>query len=232
MTVRPILFSGPMVRALLEGRKTQTRRGLYVNGKFTNGGKRMDGIRADGSRFQYEPPRVTIGTNEQWNLSPWRNCKAGDLLWVRETWSHSGHGVWSIADAQISGNGAPIYAADGTHDAGCKFWPSIHMPRRFSRLTLEVKDMRIQRLHDISEEDAAAEGVESDSDGWFDYLMPSTQCCRSARDSMRTLWDSINTPRGFGWDANPWVVAVSFRIFPANIDQIIAARQHIENIEA
>jgi hypothetical protein len=96
--------------------------------------------------------------------------------------------------------------------------PSIHMPRWASRLTLTVTDVRVQRLHEISDDDAVAEGCECDSDGWRDYLFPSTQCCGTARDSYRTLWNSLHGPDA--WDANPWVVAVSFSVQHGNIDQI------------
>lgn len=249
MNVKPILFSGPMVRALLEGRKTQTRRIIkpQPSREVTSAGVIS---------------RSGIGQTDEWSwlsgdpkdCDTWggegefkTGYRPGDMLWVRENWQ-----TGSTSDGpQISYRATPdffqIDAWDGTDEgAGPSFnyarcpsakfshwlsdvlendgpWrPSIHMPRWASRLTLEVTDVKVERLHDISEEDAAAEGVESDSDGWFDYLMPSTQCCRSARDSMRTLWDSLNAARGFGWDANPWVVAVSFRVHPMNIDEFIA----------
>lgn len=95
------------------------------------------------------------------------------------------------------------------------------MPRWASRLTLIVTGVKIQRLQDISEEDAIAEGVERDSDGWRDYLMPHTQCCTNATDSFHTLWDHINGPGA--WAANPWVVAYSYRAISKNIDLIAEA---------
>ncbi len=90
------------------------------------------------------------------------------------------------------------------------------------RLTLIVTDVRVQRLQEISEEDAVAEGVEHDTDGWQDYLMPATQCCVSARDSYRTLWDAINGPGS--WEANPWVAAYTFTVHQQNIDSQEPAR--------
>jgi hypothetical protein len=94
------------------------------------------------------------------------------------------------------------------------------MPRWASRLTLTVTDVRVQRVQEISEADAVAEGVESDSDGWRDYQMPNTQCCGTALESFRTLWDSLNAPRGYGWDANPFVAAYTFTVARQNIDQV------------
>ena len=94
----------------------------------------------------------------------------------------------------------------------------MFMPRWASRLTLIVTDVRVQRLQDISEADARDEGVECDSDGWRDYMMPTTQCCGSARNSFATLWDSLNAERA-PWSSNPWVVAVTFRPVLGNIDR-------------
>ncbi len=90
---------------------------------------------------------------------------------------------------------------------------SMFMPRWASRLTLIVEDVRVERLQDISETDALAEGVQRDSDGWRDYQMPQTQCCATAKASYQTLWDEIN---GDGaWAANPWVAAYTFRVIKA-----------------
>jgi hypothetical protein len=158
----------------------------------------------------------------------------GDRVWVKETWrAHGWHadcveiayaaqrGVvgWSEQHAQI---GYP----DGNRNAfkyyapkGPDYWrPSIFMPRWASRITLIVTEVRVERLQDISAADAKAEGVEQDSDGWRDYLMPHTQCCGNPIDSYRTLWDHIN---GDGaWASNPWVAAYTFTVIKENIDQI------------
>src|SRR5690606_14173331 len=130
MTVRPIIFSAPMVRAILEGRKTQTRRPAWQAPRVF--------IQTDG-----EPPEPILVP------TVWQKTEPGDLLWVRETWAESAHG--------------PVYKADvlGADTDGWGWRPSIHMPRWASRITLEVTDVRLQRLQEISEEDARAEGAKA-----------------------------------------------------------------------
>jgi hypothetical protein len=103
--------------------------------------------------------------------------------------------------------------------------PSIHMPRWASRLTLTVTDVRVERLQNITEDDARAEGVERDEDvpgGWVDYRAPGTQCCLIASDSFASLWESIHGPEA--WNANPWVCAISFEVRRRNIDHIAPLR--------
>ena len=116
----------------------------------------------------------------------------------------------------------------------CRWRPSIHMPRWASRISLEVVNTRVERIQDISEADAKAEGVEenicqppytcpqykgdgkccnADSDEYINYLADEDgEPCYSARDSFRTFWDSINISRGYGWDANPWAWVAEFRV--------------------
>lgn len=200
MTDRPIIFSAPMVRALLDGRKTQTRRIL----KLRNGIIRDRSDAADCVRFF-----------------------CGDRLWVRETWSAIMTGGWTIADARRRMFEEKIvYRADGNgFEDGDGWWPSIHMPREFSRLTLTVFDVQVQRLQDISEADAIAEGClmdpEPNEDGsHFPAEIPHERggdigwdC---ARDWFADLWDSLYGPDA--WDANPWVVALTFTVRHGNID--------------
>jgi hypothetical protein len=206
MTTRPILFSGPMVRALLDGRKTQTRRVLKPTAEA------------------FETPKF----------------RRGDVLWVREAWCDvNDHGIESVAyraDGDVWGVDEArhdtladkylyaTWAADLIGGIEGSWRPSIHMPRWASRLTLRVTDVRVQRVQEISEGDAVAEGIERDTDGWVDYQAPSVQCCVTARDSFMTLWDSLNAPRGYGWDANPWVAAFTFEVIRKNVDQITEER--------
>lgn len=208
---RPILFSAPMVRALLEGRKTQTRRALGQFDVF----RRDDGTEAPVSclHIEGEPlPRVTIG-----NVVTLKKLKAavGDRLWVRE-----GFATPALMPVQYRAD-PPVRHGHWNGEIGP--WKSpIHMPHWASRLTLTVTDVRVQRLQEISEEDVRAEGVECDSDGWRDYLMPATQCCATAKTSYLTLWDAIN---GAGsWAANPWVAAYTFTVERRNIDEGLGQR--------
>jgi hypothetical protein len=141
--------------------------------------------------------------------------KPGDRLWVRETWAYHLHAQASLADD----DGPWVYAADGEQAKQyrlCDRWrPSIHMPRWASRITLEVTGVRVERLQDISEADAVAEGAPC----WFCRaavvdITPGRDCAcalepRPGRIAYRELWNSIN---GAGsWDMNPWVWVVEFR---------------------
>lgn len=148
-----------------------------------------------------------------------RHRVGGDRLWVREAWRAPrefdavaprdippGTDVWYEAQDNV-----PFHPSDFG-----KLRPSMFMPRWASRITLEVTGVRVERLQDISEADAVAEGCECDSDGWRDYQMPETQCCGTAIESFRSLWNSLHGPDA--WDANPWVVALTFTVRHGNID--------------
>jgi hypothetical protein len=185
-----MIFSGPMVRAILEGRKTQTRRVVKSPGlPRSSDNQWRDHIRRK-SRCPYGVP--------------------GDRLWVRES-----HGQ----DVR----GEVIYRADDqterAREQGCEqgwvsqpLWRSpIHMPRWASRLTLEVVSVRVERLQEISERDARAEGIERSVSGYWHNYAPDGPTHLYARDSFRTLWDSLNAARGDSWAANPWVWALEFR---------------------
>lgn len=222
---KPIIFSAPMVRALLDGRKTQTRRVLpKSHPRFPHHNQ----INMDVLCFDPKRPEAWYwdGVHDRVGASYPLRYAVGDRLYVREQCATWGRGL-----EREPVEFPVVYAADDAewddikHDARnsktgdeWKIRPSIHMPRWASRLTLTVTDVRVTRLQDISEADAAAEGCECDTDGWRDYLFPSTQCCGTARESYRTLWNSLHGPDA--WDANPWVVAVSFTVQRGNIDQL------------
>lgn len=185
MKERPILFSAPMVRALLAGTKTQTRRvakNLPHESEYEPGLFSMMVVR-DGKLME-----ATGGVGMLKPLCPYG--QPGDRLWVRETWTE-----WE---------GTFLYRADFE---GCevawKWTPSIHMPRKSSRITLEVTAVRVERLQDISEEDAKAEGA-----GGERYIGQGFDHCVH-REAYRTLWNDINGPGS--WDANPWVWVVEFK---------------------
>lgn len=189
MRERPILFSGPMVRALLAGTKTQTRR-IAKPIKHPDLGNLYD---AGAFVLEREPQHVID-----------RACpygKPGDRLWVRETWAFGIHAMAAKRDE----DGPFVYAADGTTQGrlGDRWRPSIHMPRNACRLVLEIGGVRIERLQAISEADSWAEGIPSKGLQFYDGR-PAT-----AKDAFESLWNEINGPAA--WAANPWVWVVEFR---------------------
>ena len=235
MADKPILFSAPMIRALLDRRKTQTRRILKPQPEFhvTSHQQMSDyvilrneahGLRQD-VRIRIEP---------------------SDRLWVREAWrpSISAEDPWHVA---------VDYPADGrvkhwtwATDADFGDWcmpkqaskgvvPSIHMPRWASRLTLVVTDVRVQRLQDISKAEAIAEGIEVEglsggqggNELWRNYENPPTSYTDGHADngvflqpkaSFISLWNSTNGPDA--WEQNPWVTATTFTVHKCNIDAL------------
>lgn len=201
-----------MILALLDSRKTQTRRALGLKGRLNifEPGVWTDDYVMDPGNADWRSKHIPI--------------QDGDRLWVRES-----------LRAASSDQGARwlTYAADGKDIWPTSEWtkprdtvPSIHMPRWASRLTLYVTDVRVQRLQDISEADAIAEGIEKDHAagmpsvwGWRDYLRGNDIAKRHFADpceSYRTLWNSINGPGA--WEANPWVAAYTFEVWQGNID--------------
>ena len=199
MADRPIIFSGPMVRALLAGRKTQTRR--------VGPGVKLDDL---------DWSTIRTGTAKREHIKfPYA---VGDRLWVRETF----RGAAGYDDLSPAGFGnKPVWhEADG--EPGENWWflskraqPAIHMPRIYSRITLTVIDVRVQRLQEISEEDAEAEGVAPKLFG--------AEHGGEYRRAYITLWNTLNGARpGCSWSANPWVCAVTFTVQRGNIDQVAA----------
>lgn len=195
MKERPILFSGPMVRAILDGSKTQTRRVIKCD-KIKNcivhqcGGKSEAVLK----------------------LCP--HGHPGDRLWVRETWRCRGGREYEYQRHQPS----VMYRADAAPESYvCDDWrPSIHMPRWASRITLEIESVRVERVQEISEEDAKSEGTPDDAlvhyyceEGNDDDPIGNHRC--NWRYGFSRLWDSINLKRGFGWEVNPWVWVITFR---------------------
>lgn len=222
MAERPILFSGEMVRAILAGKKTQTRR-LVSPKSFA--GKWLDGCDPGETESRSE---ASIGARayvaDPGNYPPY---VVGDRLWVRETWAGADDmaGIGSDCDgppqcvayradktARIvspTSDGQPSAAADtyAWNWDMLKWRPSIHMPRWASRITLEVTAVRVERLQDISEEDAEAEGV--DGSGPVGNMRVWSEMGRH-RYQFAGLWDAINGKR-CPWDSNPWVWVVEFR---------------------
>lgn len=201
MKERPILFSDQMVRAILEGRKTVTRRVMKPQPDFL------------GSMVDPNTPFKTLDAGLHARITcPYG--QPGDRLWVREAWAADAQ-VDAIAPHDLS-QGEPIwYPADlSVRQTGCsmiskgRVRPSIHMPHWASRILLEITAVRVERLQDISEKQALAEGVELEGEGvcWAGAAGTASD---SPVESFRLLWELIN---GAGsWNANPWVWCVSFR---------------------
>ena len=222
---RPILFSGPMIRAILEGRKTQTRR---VVTSIAGKGRIRELHRSDTPGYDLAF-RDSCG---RWNDMRFADVAArspfgvpGVRLWVRETWCFAHPEYHDQAEGVRRGD-RPVrdempwwchYAATDDVDEP-KWSPSIHMPRWASRITLRVTSVRVERVQVISEADARAEGVEpaggfmATSGHWQNYAADGPSLS-SARESFTTLWDSINGKRpGAAWRDNPWVWAVGFEV--------------------
>lgn len=167
---KPILFSGAMVRAILEGKKTQTRRVIK--------------------------PQPMLDTHTR--VTACYKCPygaPGDRLWVRETWT---------THQNDKGADCLLYRAEVPDPELYAPWrPSIFMPRAASRIMLEVTGVRVERIQEISEADAIAEGVE---------IIPIDTSTWTNRQSFSILWDKINAKRGYSWASNPWVFVISFKL--------------------
>jgi hypothetical protein len=201
MTERPILFSGPMIRAILDGRKKMTRRVMKpqpsegfchaVVGKYHPIIVRKDG--------EEEPGPEVYGVYDEGEDYPCPYGAPGDTLWCKETWRESDDGF--------------IYRADHDHPAEGIWRPSIFMPRKASRITLELTNVRVHRLQVITWQDVLAEGIGSgsvvgpnpDNPVWVENVI----------DSFKNLWNSINGDRDGGiyaWEKSPFVWALSFKV--------------------
>lgn len=188
--MKPILFSTPMVQAILEGRKTMTRR---VCKPLT---------------LNYPMRAYDDETPEEW-LARWRHkpiYSAGDILWVRETWAEVFGNIEYRADFSDDEN---HYRAKRYGKVIARWRPSIHMPREAARIFLHVTNVRVERLQDIAENDARAEGCREIR---LPGIVPEDcgAVLVSARGRFHALWDSLSAKRGYGWDTNPWVWVIEF----------------------
>lgn len=218
MTCRPILMSGEMVRALLDGRKTQTRR--IIKRPLKHPG--WTGY----SYFPLSGVAIENGPDYPDDDSDMIVCpygRAGDSLWVRETWRVAnkldgiapgalpfdrGLTIMYAAGGSRAHNGAGIYENDYAYPPEMPIWagkrrPSIHMPRWASRITLKITEVRVQQLSEISHQDCEAEG-------WPGPDEANTIARAYPMAWYSTLWDSIN---GKGsWMSSPWVWALTFEV--------------------
>ncbi len=234
MKETPMLMCGEMVRATFEDRKTETRRVMKPQppswalphlqvGKWHH----FQGTHPQGKCGHDKCCCTAIGDDAMWTLGcPYGGC--GDRLWVRETWA-----AWSSFESngpdEVEGTSKDLieqglcqahisYRAD--HQTTANRWrPSIFMPRWASRITLEITDVRVQRVQEISEDDAMAEGIVKQEEGLF--LVPGVfqsfnktvnEWRVTAREAYGCLWDSLNSHRpGCSWSSNPFVWAIAFR---------------------
>lgn len=204
---KPILFSTEMVQAILEGRKTQTRRIIKPQPILGDGTWDVRNIHEyfyDNGKF-ISVPKLNTENHKSVKI------KTGDILWVRETWQTT----WN----ENKKSWDTIYKADGGYwidDDGIMKWkPSIYMPKKRARIFLEVTNIRVQRLQEISEEDAIAEGIKKT---WinddikqckFKNYINDGKGSKSAIDSFISLWEKINGEDS--WNVNPWVWVYDFK---------------------
>ncbi|WP_396266899.1 hypothetical protein [Klebsiella pneumoniae] len=202
MKERGMIFNGEMVRALLDGRKTQTRRPIkWKQTRFTEIGEREDG-----SKWPWSE-------DAEHACDFWHPCPfgaVGDRIWVRETWAEAGA---SAPDLKLYRANYPEHVPSIYENVPpaeeIRWTPSIHMPRTASRILLEITDVRVERLNSISQEDAQAEGLEltgwrptySDPDSGGEVMTPY--------DNFAELWSSIYGDES--WQANPWVWVIEFK---------------------
>ena len=206
MTIKPIIFSGPMVRAILDGRKTMTRR-VITNEHIINNWDCAE----DGTPIAY----VDRHTGDIYPPTFPARYQPGDILWVRETWQQLA--PWTDNGWELDWDKRQYYyAADGnpgiemTDDNGfqleCFRWrPSIYMPKDAARIFLRVTDVRAERVQEITHADALREGV-NECPG-YDSMNEECDCILI---KFAELWESLNAKRGYGWKMNPWVWVYTF----------------------
>lgn len=232
---RPILFSGEMVRAILAGRKTQTRRVVkpqptrqvdslvfpwatfYDNGHVHTWNERGVGGENWDARDFPEESEFSQALRRTEHRNPCPYGVPGDRMWVRETWARGCVQVDDRDKPYIESSGAHDFYDDIFYRADYeeeylgpfvgKWVPSIHMPRKECRLVLEVADVRLERLNAIKRQDAWQEGVECRLHGRMDRA-----CCdHGLRGEFIRLWGEINNKPGKRWEDNPWVWVVEFK---------------------
>jgi len=194
MKEHPIIFSTEMVKAILEGRKTQTRRVIKPQPYIIEGaeGKMLNGSSKSKECFLFIRMRD--------NFPVIMECpygQVGSKLWVRETWGWSG----------LNRVEYKAFPADGKDFRAVDRWrPSIHMFHAVSRITLEITDVRVEKLQEITDEDAKAEGVDVDKV----FSPDSGHIGKCYWTKFRELWNSIHK-KEHRWEDNPWVWVISFK---------------------
>jgi len=196
--MKGIILSSEMIQAVLDNRKTMTRRVIKINGQPITSPDESLELTTEGLIYH------SVNSMSGYYKLPY---KPGDILYVKETWQ-------DLSDNE----GEYLYFAEGNKGLADRGWgaltindirwrPSIFMPREAARIFLLVKDVRVERLQDITEEDAKAEGCHERllNDGWKNIGK------LTARDDFIMLWEYLNAKRGYGWDTNPWVWVIEFK---------------------
>ena len=253
MKDRPILFNGEMVRAILDGRKMQTRRVIRSPGNSKHIDRLLGEWGLSAPPYQYDGSAWMPGEQLPWNWTGSKPPKIGDWiwelqcdvddhettpircpygaprdhLWVRETWSYitlsEGEYTGAPDQRRRSKDNVPVamlYRADAERDGWereAPWSPSIFMPRWASRITLEVTDVRVERVQEIAPADCEAEGITCETKATPANGLPYYECRNGdgliygdARSAFAGRWDSINAKRGYDWRTNPWVWVVTF----------------------
>lgn len=239
MKERPILFRGSMVRAILDGRKTQTRRIIKPQPSLESGRELHWNEERQSFGYWWTEYRMGSGTMQEPYAEHFESIRCrhgvpGDRLWVKENYfiASTDTGSVSLGFGERIPPGKTLRDTDGgldvIHVSDPEIWnwadkridsdrlrPSIFMPRWTSRITLEITDVRVERVQSISEEDAKSEGISvlplqsaDDPSAWYQSA-PGVHQDRSARGSFVQLWCSVNGKEL--WDANPWVWALTFQ---------------------
>lgn len=212
MKERGMIFNGEMVRAILDGRKTQTRR--IVSERHLN-------LIDLGSKIGECYP-LECGIDHANSQSYYReHCpfgKPGDRIWVRETWAEAGAGApeLKLYRANYPAH-VPSHYENVPSAEDIRWTPSIHMPRWASRILLEITDVRVERLNGISEAEAQAEGIDmealADSQDCYDCIADHNMTGRpTTKGAFKYLWESIYGEEN--WQANPWVWVIEFKVVP------------------
>jgi hypothetical protein len=223
MKERPIIFSGPMVRAILQDKKKMTRRVIKPqlpphHWEGAAGYMMHITIHEDAARFVRSIPQNT--ENPEWRKCPYG--QAGGILYVRETWQpwldDQGPDGFTRLIRYVSDDtlmpvpGSETEWFEARSKNGWHNRPSIHLPKWASRIWLKIEGIRVERVQDISEADAKEEGVEKISENLpIDYAIAEI-ANGFYKPAFSFLWDEINEDRSFGWDENPWVWVVDFSV--------------------
>ena len=227
MRERPIIFTTEMVQAILDGRKTQTRRVIKPYPEIVTGDmlSQYRWYAANHGDFcgdverelkpPYGYPGCLLYVRETWargckEADPYCHCDTDELQKENHYYVYKA----DTPDAKYPLDWDDALAEDWVKDADFvpRWKPSIHMPKSASRIWLRVKDVRVERVQDITESDAKNEGVRVDKLSPPQIIFNTTHAKFRYRYAFQDLWDSINKKRGFGWESNPWVWVVSFEV--------------------